>query len=47
MFHIKCVDVPNPELHSGFFAVFNKWEVLRKSKHVSILQRKKGFYSMG
>ena len=28
LFHIKCVDVPNPELHRGFLAVLNKWEGL-------------------
>ena len=39
LFHIKCVDVPNPELHRGFLAVFNKWKGLRKSKYILILQR--------
>ena len=45
LFHIKYVDVPNLELHRGFLAVFNKKKGLRKSKHISILQRNWGFYS--
>ena len=46
LFHIKCVVVPNPELHRDSLSVFSKWEGPRKSKHISILQRSWGVYSM-
>ena len=42
LFHIKFLNVPNPELRRGFLAVFNRWEGLRKSKYISILQRSWG-----
>ena len=46
LFHIKFLNVPNPELRRGFLAVFNRWEGLRKSKYISILQRSWGFYTI-
>ena len=32
LLHIKRVDVPNPELHWDFFAVFNGWEGSEKKQ---------------
>ena len=42
----KMYGCTKSELHRGFFAVFNKWHGLRKSKYISILQRNLGFYSI-